>query len=117
MSLRGGKYAILKFNKTHSEIRTVKIEQSDLRNWTLRFCQRDLHKTNSIYFQAIYIYNQVITITWRTPRNRFTKNILKNSNSKTGHSDFLGTEIMKSSNRVFDEFDTNLELLKIAYKV
>jgi hypothetical protein len=34
-----------------------------------------------------------------------------------GQSDFLGTETMNSTNQVFDEFDTNLELLKIAYKV
>jgi hypothetical protein len=58
-----------------------------------------------------------MTITWRTPRSRFTKNLLKNSNSKTGHYGFLGTETMESSNQVPDEFDTSLELLKIAYKV
>jgi hypothetical protein len=56
-------------------------------------------------------------ITWRTPRSRFIKNLFKNSNSKIGHSNFLKTETMESSNRVSDEFDTNLELLKIAYKV
>jgi hypothetical protein len=32
-------------------------------------------------------------------------------------SNFLGTETMNSANQVPDEFDTNLELLKIAYKV
>jgi hypothetical protein len=34
-----------------------------------------------------------------------------------GHSDFLGTETIESSDRVPDEFDANLEILKIAYKV
>jgi hypothetical protein len=60
---------------------------------------------------------QSTRITRRTPRSRFTKNLIKNSNFKTGHSSFLRTEAMESSNRVFDEFDTNLELLMIAYKV
>jgi hypothetical protein len=36
---------------------------------------------------------------------------------QTEQSDFLGTETMNSTNQVFDEFNTNLELLKIAYKV
>jgi hypothetical protein len=53
----------------------------------------------------------------KNPRNIFTKNILKNSNFKTGHSGFLRIEIIESSNRVPDEFDANLELLKIAYKI
>jgi hypothetical protein len=56
-------------------------------------------------------------ITWRTSTSRFTKNLLKNSNSKIGQSGFLGPETMKDSNRVPDEFNANLELLKIAYKV
>jgi hypothetical protein len=60
---------------------------------------------------------QAITITWRTSRSRFTKNLLQNSNSKTEHSDFLRTETTESSDRVPDEFYTNLELLKIAYKI
>jgi hypothetical protein len=34
----GGEYAILKFNKAYSGIRTVKTGQSSLANWTLRFC-------------------------------------------------------------------------------
>jgi hypothetical protein len=41
---------VLKFNKTCSEIRIVKIGQSSLENQTLQFYQRDLHKTYSIYF-------------------------------------------------------------------
>jgi hypothetical protein len=40
-------------NKARSGIRTVKIRQSSLVNQTLRFCQRDLHKTYSINFQAL----------------------------------------------------------------
>jgi hypothetical protein len=40
-------------NKARSGIRTVKIGQSDLINRTLRFCQRDLHKTYSINFHAL----------------------------------------------------------------
>jgi hypothetical protein len=36
---------------------------------------------------------------------------------QTKQSGFLGTETMNSTNQVSDEFDTNLELLKIAYKV
>jgi hypothetical protein len=36
--------------------------------------------------------------------------------SKTGDSGFLRTKTMEISNRVPNEFDTNLELLKIAYK-
>jgi hypothetical protein len=38
-----------------------------------------------------------MTITWRTPRSRFTKNLFKNSNSKTGHFGFLGIETIESS--------------------
>jgi hypothetical protein len=45
---------ILKFNKTRGEIRTVKIEQSDLANRTLRFCLRVKYRTYSIYFQILY---------------------------------------------------------------
>jgi hypothetical protein len=45
---------ILKFNKTHSVIRTVKTGQSDLINWIVQFCQRVKHKTYLIYFQALY---------------------------------------------------------------
>jgi hypothetical protein len=52
------------------------------------------------------------------------KNLLKNSNSKSDtpvwqieHFGFLGTKTMESSKQVLDKFDTNLELLKIAYKV
>jgi hypothetical protein len=56
-------------------------------------------------------------MTWRTSRSGFTKNLPKKSNSKTGHSGFLGTLTMESSERVPDEFDMNLELLKVAYKV
>jgi hypothetical protein len=44
-------------------------------------------------------------------------NLLKNLNSKIGHSGCLGTETMNNSNWVLDEFDTNLELIKIAYKI
>jgi hypothetical protein len=84
---------------------------------TLQFCERDLNKTYSKYFQALYKYKQAITITWRTPRSKFIKNLLKNSNSKTRHSGFLGTKALESSDRVPDEFVTNLKLLKIAYKV
>jgi hypothetical protein len=40
LSPRGGEYEILKFNKTHSGIRTAKIKRSGLTNWTLQFCQR-----------------------------------------------------------------------------
>jgi hypothetical protein len=40
-----------------------------------------------------------------------------NSNSKTEHSDFLMTETMNRTNQAPDEFDTNLELLKIACKI
>jgi TATA-box binding protein (TBP) (component of TFIID and TFIIIB) len=36
---------------------------------------------------------------------------------QTGQSSFLGTETVNSTNHVSDEFDTNLELVKIAYKV
>jgi hypothetical protein len=35
----GGEYVILKFNKTHSGIRIIKIGQSGLANQTLWFCQ------------------------------------------------------------------------------
>jgi hypothetical protein len=35
---------------------------------------------------------------------------------QTEHSGFLRTETMESSNPVPNEFDTNLELLKIAYE-
>jgi hypothetical protein len=59
---------------------------------------------------------QAIKITYSTSKSRFTKNLLKNSNCKTEHSGFLGTETMKSSNQVPNKFDTNLELLKIAYE-
>jgi hypothetical protein len=56
MSPRGGRgeQVILKFNKTHIGIRTIKTGQSDLVNRTFRFCQRVKHKTYSIYFQALY---------------------------------------------------------------
>jgi hypothetical protein len=107
----------MKFNKTRSEIRTVKTGQSSLKKRILRFCQRVKHKTYLIYFQSLHKSKKAITITWRTYRSGFTKNLLKNSNSKTGHSNFLRTETMKNYDRVFDEFDRNLELLKIAYKV
>jgi hypothetical protein len=45
---------ILKFNKIHSGIRTVKTGQSSLVNQTLRFGQRVKHKAYSINFQALY---------------------------------------------------------------
>jgi hypothetical protein len=76
-----------------------------------------MHKTYSIYFKTLYKYKKAITITCRTPRNRFVRNLLKNSNSKTKYFGFLGTETMESSTKVPEEFDTNLELLKIAYNV
>jgi hypothetical protein len=37
--------------------------------------------------------------------------------AKTGHFYFLGTKTMNCTKQVLDEFDTNLELLKIAYKI
>jgi hypothetical protein len=43
-------------------------------------------------------------------------NLLKNSNSKIGHSGFLGTETMETLNQVPNEFDINLELVKIVYE-
>jgi hypothetical protein len=36
---------------------------------------------------------------------------------QTGHSGFIGIETIENSNRGPDEFDTNLELLKITYNV
>jgi hypothetical protein len=45
---------ILKFNKTYSEIRTVKTGQSDLVNQTIQLCQGVNHKTYSINFQTLY---------------------------------------------------------------
>jgi TATA-box binding protein (TBP) (component of TFIID and TFIIIB) len=63
-------------------------------------------------------------MTWRTPRNRFTKNLLRIQRPKldasvwqTGQSGFLGTETMNSLKQVSDKFNTNLEVLKIAYKI
>jgi hypothetical protein len=44
---------ILKFNKTRSGIRTAKTGQTGLANQTLRFYQRDLYKTYSIYIQVL----------------------------------------------------------------
>jgi hypothetical protein len=44
-------------------------------------------------------------------------NLLKNSNSKTGHYGFLRTETSEKLRWIPDEFDTNLELLKIVYRI
>jgi hypothetical protein len=79
---------------------------------------REICKKHIQYTSRHFINKkQAITIIWRTHKSIFIKNLLKNSNSKIKHSCFLGTKIMKRSNQVPDEFDTNLEILKIAYKV
>jgi viroplasmin and RNaseH domain-containing protein len=100
---------ILKFNKTYSRIRTAKIGHSGFVN--------ELSTKPIQYTFRHFINKTSITIIWRTSRSGFIKNLLNNSNSKTGHSGFLRTETMKSSDRVPDEFDTNIEVLKIVYKV
>jgi hypothetical protein len=70
MSPRGVEYVIMKFNKNRNGIKTVKTGHSDF--------VREIY-TKHIQYTFRYFINKFT-------RNIFTKNILKNSNSKTGHS-------------------------------